>query len=155
MRTKNLKSLLWQLWGTSLMLVLVSCVPKVTEKKANCGTDQIFNSVTRECVNAQKVRYVPEGLTSSMTVTEGSIQTFNLQYKDKENDRAKSCVVSEADTKIEVFSPKMLEAETETKKLVEFLQLAVQVHNAQLPASTLQLRSHFHQDDKFYQFQKI
>lgn len=117
------------------MLIASACVPKVTEKKANCGTDQIFNSVTRECVNAQVVRYVPEGLTSSMTVTEGTIQTFNLQYKDKENDRAKSCVVSEADTKIEVFSPKMTEAETETKKLVEFLQLAVQVHNAQLPAS--------------------
>lgn len=136
MRTKNLITLFWQFLGISFLLIASACVPKVTEKKANCGTDQIFNSVTRECVNAQVVRYVPEGLTSSMTVTEGTIQTFNLQYKDKENDRAKSCMVSEADTKIEVFSPKMAEAETETKKLVEFLQLAVQVHNAQLPAST-------------------
>ncbi len=117
-------------------MLISSCVPKATEKKANCGTDQSFNSVTRECISTQKSRSLPVATTSALTFTENQIQDFQLKYTDKDADLAVSCKVIDADTKIETFSPKMNEAFVEGKKLIDYFALANTVHNAQASGGT-------------------
>lgn len=120
----------------SIFLLLSSCVPKATEKKANCGSGQSFNSVTRECVSTQKSRSLPVATSSAYTFIEKQIQDYQLSYTDKDSDLAVSCKVIDGDNKIEVFSPKMAETYTEAKKLVDYLVMANTVHNAQAPGGS-------------------
>ena len=116
-----------------LLLLASACVPKATEKKANCGADQAFNSVTRECISTQKARNLPVATTQTLTFTEKQIQDFTLSYSDKDSDLAVSCSVVDGDAKIELFSPKMSEAYAEAKKLVGYFETANIIHNAQIP----------------------
>lgn len=136
MMGRTFKINIHQILMGSIFLLLASCVPKATEKKANCGSGQSFNSVTRECVSTQKARSTPVATTQALTFTERQIQDFTLSYTDKDSDLAVSCKVVDSDTKIEVYSPKMSEALIEAKKLVEYMAMANTTHNAHVPGGS-------------------
>lgn len=88
----------------SAMLVVVSCVPKATEKKAVCGANQAFNSVTRTCYSIAEVRYTPVGTKSSETLSQETPKTITLTYTDKNSDQATSCKVSGMSANLEVLA---------------------------------------------------
>ncbi len=124
----------WLLWG--MFILFASCVPKVTEKKATCGSSQSFSSKTRDCITEKaKARNLPEAKPSSYSLSEGEVKTLTLSYNDKDGDLARTCVVNDASSDIELFSPKMSEALVEAKKLRDAINLDIQAQEAEMPAS--------------------
>ncbi|MDO9181151.1 MAG: hypothetical protein Q7U04_02020 [Bacteriovorax sp.] len=88
--------------------VLTSCVPKVTEKKAVCGTNQTFNTVSRTCISTSEIRTRPVGTKSSDTLSQEVAKTITLSYTDNNQNSALSCSVSSLSSNIEAVSPQVL-----------------------------------------------
>ncbi len=105
MKTTNF---IHHLFLSALIIVLGSCVPKATENKAVCGTNQAFNSVSRTCVSVVALRARPIGTLTSATLSQETAKTLTLSYKDANSDTALSCKVSSVSANIEVVSPQVL-----------------------------------------------
>lgn len=88
-----------------LAFFAISCVPKATEKKASCGKNEAFDTVTRSCFSIEEIRRVPVGTASSATLSEETPLTINLSYTDANLDKAISCKVSAVSSSIQAISP--------------------------------------------------
>lgn len=86
-------------------LAITACVPKATEKKAVCGTNQAFSTVSRSCYSIEELRAKPVGTTATATILEETPQTITLNYTDGNKDKAISCKVSSISTSLEMVSP--------------------------------------------------
>jgi hypothetical protein len=91
-----------------LGVVLSSCVPKATEKKAACGVGQAFSTITRSCVNAVEARTKPVGTLSSGSLSQETAKTFTLTYTDANKNTALSCRVFSPSSNIVLISPSLL-----------------------------------------------
>lgn len=105
MKTKTFIQLLF---FCVLGVVLTSCVPKATEKKAACGTNQAFNSITRTCVSVLEPRYKPVATLSSAALTQETASTITLSYTDGNKNPALSCRVYSPSSNIEPVSPTVI-----------------------------------------------
>jgi hypothetical protein len=100
------KSLINTLFFAITFVVVSSCVPQATEKKAVCGTNQAFNSVTRSCYSVSETRGKPYGTKSSETLLEETAKEITLSYTDANNNSALMCkVVSTNSGLVEMMSP--------------------------------------------------
>ncbi|AUN98456.1 hypothetical protein C0V70_10135 [Bacteriovorax stolpii] len=99
----------------TLMIVVSACVPKATEKKAVCGENEAFSTVTRSCYSIEEQRYKPVGTKSSDTLAEETPKTITLTYTDANKDQAVSCKVSAISSNIEAISPLLLNNGLENK----------------------------------------
>ncbi len=120
---------------TLIATSISACMPKATEKKANCGTNQAFNSVSRTCVSVAAVaeaRKKPVGTKSSDTLSQETSKTIILTYTDANKNPALSCKVSNISLKIETLSPQLTSGEIFTKAELVF-------YAAQSAASALPL----------------
>lgn len=90
---------------TIATLAIVSCVPKATEKKAVCGTNEAFSTVSRSCYSIEELRVKPVGTTATSVVSEESYQSITLAYTDANQDKALSCKVSSISSNLEMISP--------------------------------------------------
>lgn len=104
MKTKNFIQLLI---FSALAAVFSACVPKATEKKAVCGTNQSFNSITRACVSITEPRYKPTATLTSQSLTQETSKTITLSYTDGNSDKATSCRLTSISTNIEAVSPQV------------------------------------------------
>ena len=108
---------------TKLILVFativatVSCVPKATDKKAVCGENQAFDSVSRSCYSITEIRYKPEATKTSEGLAQETAETLTLTYTDKNKDQATSCSVTGISSNIEVISPLVVNGGLFTKAL--------------------------------------
>ena len=102
------KSLINTLKLATLMLVVSACVPKATEKKAVCGENEAFSTVTRSCYSIEEQRYKPVGTKSSDALAEETPKTIILTYTDANKDQAISCKVSAISSNVEAISPLLL-----------------------------------------------
>ena len=90
------------------ILAIASCVPKATDKKANCGENEAFNSVSRSCYSIQELRTKPVATTSKASLTEETPQTFILAYTDGNNDLGLKCEISATSSELEIINPAAL-----------------------------------------------
>jgi hypothetical protein len=100
-----LKSLINTFVVAAIAMIVVSCVPKATEKKAICGTNQAFDTITRSCYSTSAVRVKPVGTKSSDSLLEEKPQLITLTYTDGNNDKALSCKVTNVSSNVEIISP--------------------------------------------------
>lgn len=89
----------------AIAIVVSACVPKATEKKAACGVNQAFSSVTRSCYSIEELRYKPVATKASETMAEETPKTITLTYTDANKDQAISCKISGISSNIDVISP--------------------------------------------------
>ena len=83
------KSLINTLKLATLMLVVSACVPKATEKKAVCGENEAFSTVTRSCYSIEELRAKPVGTKTSDPLDELTTnKTITLSYTDANKDLA-------------------------------------------------------------------
>ena len=113
-------------------LAVVSCVPTATEKKAFCGTNQAFDSVTRSCYSIEEVKRVPVGTATSAVTTEETPVDVVLTYTDANLDKALTCTVSSVSANVEVLTPGLVDGSI-VEKANEVYQAAVNLAAA-LPA---------------------
>jgi hypothetical protein len=88
-------------------LAITSCVPKATEKKAACGVNQAFSSVSRSCYSILEGRTKPVGTTATAAMSEETFQTITLAYTDGNKDKAVSCKVSSISSNLEMIAPSL------------------------------------------------
>ncbi len=100
---------------SALTVVLSACVPKATEKKAACGTNQSFNNITRTCVSILEPRYKPVATLSSAALTQETPSTITLSYTDGNKNPALSCRVYAQSANIEPISPTIINGGIFTK----------------------------------------
>ncbi len=100
---------------TTLMMVVSACVPKATEKKAVCGQNEAFSTITRSCYSIEEQRLKPVGTKSSDTLAEETPKTITLSYTDGNQDKAVLCKVSGISSNIEAVSPLLLNGGLENK----------------------------------------
>lgn len=86
-------------------LAITACVPKATEKKAVCGTNQAFSTVSRSCYSIEELRSKPIGTTSTVSMSEETPKTITLTYTDGNKDKAISCRVSSISSNLEMIAP--------------------------------------------------
>jgi hypothetical protein len=113
-RTRILNLLSNLILGLVLVLAF-SCVPKATEKKAVCGTNQAFNSVSRTCYSIAEGRFVPVGTLSSQSLTQEIGTALTLTYTDKNSNTATSCSVSGVSSNFLMLSPVVTNGSLSTK----------------------------------------
>lgn len=99
-----------KLLPTSFILLItavmtVSCVPKATEKKAVCGANQAFDSVSRSCYSIAEIRYKPVATKATESLVQETSKVVTLSYSDKNSDQAVSCSVTGVSSNMEVMSP--------------------------------------------------
>jgi len=94
--------------SAAVLLLLSSCVPKVTEKKALCGSNELFNNVTRSCYSIVEPRYVPVANKTSELIDQETPKTVTLTYTDGNSDYASSCKVSGLTNNITAMSPVLI-----------------------------------------------
>ena len=117
------------------ILAITSCVPKATEKKANCGENEAFNPVSRSCYSIQELRTRPVGTTSKANLVEETPQTIFLAYTDGNNDQGLTCEISVISTELEIINPSALNNGLDSKvDEVNYL-----LANAASPPGSLQL----------------
>lgn len=87
------------------LLAITACVPKATEKKAVCGVNQAFSTVTRSCYSIEELRVKPVGTISTVAMSEETPKTITLTYTDGNKDLATSCKVSSISTNLEMITP--------------------------------------------------
>lgn len=100
-----LKSLFNTVTISAIFFAVTSCVPKATEKKANCGVNQAFNTSTRSCVSTSELRQRPVGTKSSVTMSEEVPLKVELTYTDGNNNSAVACSVTPGSSNLEIVSP--------------------------------------------------
>lgn len=110
------------------MIAVTSCVPKATEKKAACGTNEAFSSVTRSCYSIEEVRLRPVGTTSSAALSEETPKSIELLYTDGNKDKAISCKITSFSANLEVVSNNIVDG-----------SLFIKADEATYAASELQL----------------
>ncbi|MBC7537535.1 MAG: hypothetical protein H7281_01840 [Bacteriovorax sp.] len=93
---------------SAIIFLMSACVPKATENKAVCGTNQAFNSVTRTCVSTSELRTRPVATKSSDTLSQEVAKTITLTYSDGNNNSAIACNVSSVSSNIEAISPQVI-----------------------------------------------
>ncbi|MDD4974188.1 MAG: hypothetical protein PHY93_07535 [Bacteriovorax sp.] len=93
---------------SAITLVMSACVPKASEKKAICGTNQAFNSVSRTCVSTSELRTRPVATKSSDTLSQEVAKTITLSYSDGNNNSAIACNVTSVSANIEAISPQVI-----------------------------------------------
>lgn len=86
-------------------LAITACVPKATEKKAVCGTNQAFSTVSRSCYSIEELRVKPVGTTATVSMSEETPKTITLAYTDGNKDKAVSCKVSSISSNLEIIAP--------------------------------------------------
>lgn len=89
----------------TFLVMMSACVPKVTEKKAQCGTNEQFNNVTRTCYSILETRYVPVANKTSESIEQEQAKTITLTYADGNSDLATSCRVSNVSNNLVAMSP--------------------------------------------------
>jgi hypothetical protein len=96
-----------QILNAIIFAFLSSCVPKATEKFANCNTNQTYDKITRTCQASTNTnaRYVPVANLSTINTGEETPVLINLSYTDGNSDKATSCAVSNLSTNLEIISP--------------------------------------------------
>lgn len=100
---------------SAVAIATSACVPKATEKKAVCGANQAFSSVSRSCYSIEEVRTKPVGTKSSDTLNQEVAKTITLSYSDANGDQASTCKVSGASANIEAVSPQLTNGNIFTK----------------------------------------
>ncbi len=119
------------------ILAIASCVPKASDKKAVCGEDEDFSSVSRSCYSIQEKRAKPVATTTYASVSRES-PTIILKYNDANNDGALTCkITSFAQDKVEMINPSAVNGELNKKadelySIVSNLALAIGVSNADM-----------------------
>lgn len=103
-----MKNIIHLFFLSCLGVVLSACVPKATETKASCGTNQSFNSITRTCISITETRYRPQSTLSYGALTQETAATLGLTYKDGNGDKATSCRLSNISANIEAVSPQVV-----------------------------------------------
>ena len=70
----------------TIAIAMSACVPKVVEKKAVCGTNQGFNSITRSCYSLVAAAKAPvvSNFVVSAPLTEDTSETINLPFFDND-----------------------------------------------------------------------
>lgn len=100
------KSFINTLFFAITFVVVTSCVPKATEKKAVCGTNEAFNNVTRACFSISETRAKPFGTKSSDALLQETAKEITLTYIDANNNPAISCKVTTTNSGlVELMSP--------------------------------------------------
>jgi hypothetical protein len=90
-------------------IFIFSCVPKATEKKAVCGTNEAFNNITRTCYSIEATKYLPVANLSSLTTNQETPKLVELTYSDKNKDAALSCTLSGVDANLSMISPLLID----------------------------------------------
>ena len=93
---------------TAIAVIVSACVPKATEKKAICGVNESFNSVTRNCYSILAARFIPVATKTSDTLSQEVAKTITLTYTDGNNDKAISCKLTSVSANIEAVSPEII-----------------------------------------------
>ncbi len=101
----SMKSLFNTFFMALAAVAVASCVPAATEKKASCGANQAFDSVSRSCYSITEIRRVPTGTVSSASMAEETPKTIELSYTDANSDKALSCSVSGVSSNVVALSP--------------------------------------------------
>jgi hypothetical protein len=97
-------------------LVVSACTPKATEKKAVCGVNQAFNSVTRSCYSIAETRNTPIGTKATDTLSEEVAKTITLSYTDANSNLASLCKVTvSTPAAIEMMSPVVMSGDLYNK----------------------------------------
>lgn len=127
-------------------LVITACVPKATEKKAICGKNEAFSTVSRSCYNIEELRAKPVGVTSTATVAEETPQTITLAYTDSNNDQALSCRISVIPAGLEMITPSALDGGLNDKADELFLAVSnlaseIAVSDAAMSTALLKAKS--------------
>jgi len=99
------------LWPLYLLTVFIfsACMPSTNESKANCGTNQKYDKLTRKCFSTIEARYVPTPTLSTLNLSQEIAQEVNLSYQDDNNDKATACKISSVSTNIYAISPLIAE----------------------------------------------
>lgn len=112
----NIKFLFIQVITAMFVVIISSCVPKVTEKKALCEANEKFNTTTRTCYSVAEVRTTPVAtLSSDATLIQETAKELILTYTDKNNDSATSCTVSGVASQVNAISPLLADGTIHTK----------------------------------------
>lgn len=90
-------------------LAVTACVPKATEKKAICGKNEAFSTVSRSCYSIEELRAKPVGVTSTATVSEETPQTVTLAYTDSNKDQALTCKITVIPSGLEMITPSAID----------------------------------------------
>lgn len=76
-------------------LAMSACVPKATEKKAVCGTNESFNNITRSCYSIVAPNKAPVAANITPASFNEDIQSIiTLSYSDVDLDLATSCALT-------------------------------------------------------------
>lgn len=117
------------------VMVVVSCVPTVAQKKAQCGTGQAFSNVTRSCYTITSGRLAPVPTLNSDSIQQETSKLVTLTFTDANNDPALSCRVNGATAEIETFSPVLFDGRLFAA--VDALHTAASNLSTQLTAATV------------------
>lgn len=90
-------------------LAVTACVPKATEKKAICGKNEAFSTVSRSCYSIEELRAKPVGVTSTATVSEETPQIVTLAYTDSNKDQALTCKITVIPSGLEMIAPSVVD----------------------------------------------
>ena len=80
----------------AIALIAVSaCTPAATEKKAKCGVNEAFSSVSRSCYSIAAPNLAPIAVNVSATSVAEDVQSIiTLSYTDNELDKATDCQIT-------------------------------------------------------------
>ena len=80
----------------TIAIAMSACVPKAVATKADCGSNQGFNSVTRSCYSLLVANKAPvvTNFVVATALTEDTPKTINLPYTDADYDLATQCQLS-------------------------------------------------------------
>jgi hypothetical protein len=121
------------------VLAITACVPKATEKKAICGKNEAFSTVSRSCYSIEELRAKPVGVTSAVTVSEETPQTVTLAYTDSNKDQALTCRISAIPAGLEMMPPSALDGGLNDK--ADEVYLAVSNLASELAVSEVAMRA--------------
>jgi len=120
-------------------LAITACVPKATEKKAICGKNEAFSTVSRSCYSIEELRAKPVGVTSTATVSEETPKTITLAYTDANKNQALTCKITVIPTELEMIAPSVLDGGLNDK--ADEVYLAVSNLAAELALSEAAMRT--------------
>ena len=82
----------------TFVLFLASCTPQEASKNAQCGTQEIFDEVSRTCIADNSPR-LPIASTTLITIAENDPETsFPISYTDGDGDAATQCTITSSFT---------------------------------------------------------
>lgn len=82
----------------TLTFLIFSCTPQEAKKNAQCGSQEVFDELSRLCVADSSPR-LPIATTTTLTIGENDPEaSFPISYTDGDGDAALSCTISSSFT---------------------------------------------------------